>query len=58
MVEADQFECVDVKQRHTADVKVLAWDPSGSQLLSGSYDTTIRAWEEGAEGAGDEWSQV
>ena len=50
-----EFECVDVKQGHSGDVKGLAWHPSGSVLVSASYDGTVRLWvpEGGAsEGGG------
>ena len=63
-----EFECVDVKQGHSGDVKAVTWHPSGSVLASCSYDGAVRLWlpeggasEEGAAGGGksavvgDEW---
>lgn len=56
---ACEFECVDVKQGHSGDVKALAWHPSGSVLASASYDGAVRLWlpeggaaEEGPGGGG------
>ena len=54
-----EFECVDVKQGHSGDVKAVAWHPSGSVLASASYDGSVRLWvpeggaaEEGPGGGG------
>ena len=56
---ACEFECVDVKQGHSGDVKSVTWHPSGSVLASCSYDGAVRLWlpeggasEEGAAGGG------
>ena len=47
------FECVDVKNGHTQDVKMVAWHPNGMILASASYDDTIKLWVD--DGDGDEW---
>src|SRR5262249_3360667 len=36
---------------HTGSVSALAADPEGKMLVSGSFDTTIRVWPLGTEGA-------
>ena len=48
------FECLDVLQGHTQDVKSVAWHPRLDVLVSAGYDTTIRVWTEEAEGL--EWT--
>ncbi len=46
-----EFECVDVKQGHSQDVKTVCWHPGGELLVSAGYDDTIRLWTYD----GDEW---
>ena len=50
----NDFECVDVKQGHTQDVKMVAWHPTQNILASASYDDTIKLWMEDPDGG--EWS--
>ncbi|KAL3155392.1 hypothetical protein ABBQ38_010951 [Trebouxia sp. C0009 RCD-2024] len=40
----NEYECVDVKQGHTQDVKMVAWHPNGEVLVSCSYDDSIKVW--------------
>ena len=50
----DDFECVDVKQGHTQDVKMVAWQPGDTKVLvSVSYDNSIKVWKEDPDGS--EW---
>jgi len=59
---AVEYECADVKQGHSGDVKAVAWhpapegvagcsNPGGGFLVSAAYDETLRVWAD----AGDEW---
>ena len=48
------FECLDVLQGHTQDVKSVAWHPRLDVLVSAGYDATVRVWTEEAEGL--EWA--
>jgi len=34
---------------HTGSISTLVWDPHGKQLISGSFDTTIRTWNLGSQ---------
>lgn len=53
----DDFECVDVKQGHTQDVKMVSWQPGDKKVLvSVSYDNSIKVWMEDPDGS--EWCVV
>lgn len=49
--EIRDFECNGVLRGHTQDVKVVTWNPIRPILYSGSYDTSIREWQN----KGDDW---
>ena len=34
-----------ILNRHTDSVRSVAWSPDGSQIVSGSVDTTVRIWD-------------
>jgi WD40 repeat protein len=42
----NEFECATVLNKHTQDVKYVEFHPSGLQLMSCSYDDTIKVWQE------------
>uniref|UniRef100_A0A061SGP0 Putative cytosolic iron-sulfur protein assembly n=1 Tax=Tetraselmis sp. GSL018 TaxID=582737 RepID=A0A061SGP0_9CHLO len=52
----NEFECVDVKQKHTQDVKHVRWHPTWDVplLVSCSYDNTIMLWTD--DGDDDDWN--
>ena len=50
-----EFDVVDVKHGHAADVKALAWRPPAGELLAScSYDDSVKLWASD----GDEWACV
>eukprot|EP01025_Chloroclados_australasicus_P051334 TRINITY_DN5971_c0_g1_i11.p2 TRINITY_DN5971_c0_g1~~TRINITY_DN5971_c0_g1_i11.p2 ORF type:complete len:340 (-),score=29.80 TRINITY_DN5971_c0_g1_i11:1248-2267(-) len=55
-LEFDEFECIDVKHGHTQDVKCVAWmelEGGVQTLFTGSYDNTIKVWQEDVNG--EDW---
>eukprot|EP01023_Acetabularia_acetabulum_P026830 TRINITY_DN25416_c2_g1_i1.p1 TRINITY_DN25416_c2_g1~~TRINITY_DN25416_c2_g1_i1.p1 ORF type:complete len:358 (-),score=43.94 TRINITY_DN25416_c2_g1_i1:132-1205(-) len=53
-LECDEFECVDVQQGHSQDVKSVLFYPhilyENAALFSASYDDTIKMWRQDAQG--------
>eukprot|EP00873_Tetraselmis_striata_P005974 jgi/Tetstr1/426238/TSEL_016558.t1 len=56
--ERNEFECIDVMQKHTQDVKHVTWHPSWEYplLVSCSYDNSIILWTD--NGTCDDWHNV
>ena len=44
--EEDDYECASVLSSHTQDVKCVSWHPTKDELVSGSYDNTIKVYKE------------
>jgi WD40 repeat protein len=43
-VSAEMAEAIQVFQGHTGSVESVAFSSDGSQILSGSYDSTVKLW--------------
>ncbi|KAK8632485.1 hypothetical protein V6N13_072876 [Hibiscus sabdariffa] len=52
----NEFECIQVLQGHTQDVKMVRWHPTMDVLFSCSYDNTIKVWW--SEDDDGDWSYV
>ncbi len=37
--------CIHKLEGHTGEVRAIAFSPDGQQILSGSYDRTLRLWD-------------
>ena len=42
MQPGNDFECIEVLQGHTQDVKMVQWHPFYDVLVSVSYDNSIK----------------
>ena len=42
VMPGNEFECIQVLQGHTQDVKMVQWHPTMDILFSCSYDNTVK----------------
>lgn len=47
--DAENWDCSDVKNDHTKDVKHIVWHPSHNLLVSTSYDDTVKLFHRDGE---------
>ncbi|KAL3229363.1 hypothetical protein MRX96_023670 [Rhipicephalus microplus] len=44
--DSDQYECASIQTCHTQDVKTVIWHPTEDELVSASYDNSVRVYGE------------